>query len=234
MKMLSARGLEAGYGHVKVLRGIDLEVNAGEVVVLLGANGAGKTTTLLSLAGAIPSEGEVRLHGRLAPRTLYERAKCGLAFLPEERGIIRALTVAENLRLARVPLTKALEISPELELLEDRPAGLLSGGEQQILALTRVIASNPAVLLADELSLGLAPMIVQRMLSLVRVAAKGGAAVLMVEQFARQALNVTGRAYVMQRGEIVLQGEAAELKRDFDAVERSYLGTGTGTRYGAG
>jgi branched-chain amino acid transport system ATP-binding protein len=228
MSVLSARGLEAGFGHVRVLHEIDLEVNAGELVVLLGANGAGKTTTLLALAGVIPSTGDIRLHRSAAPASLYERARLGLAFLPEERGIIRSLTVAENLRLARVPFSEACEISPELRPLEHRCAGLLSGGEQQILALTRAIAGSPKVLLADELSLGLAPMVVHRMLGLVQLAASRGAGVLIVEQYARQALEVATRAYVMQRGVIVLDGEAADIKRDIDEVERSYLGTTAG------
>jgi branched-chain amino acid transport system ATP-binding protein len=222
--VLEAHGLHAGYGGVEVLRGVDLSVDAGEVVVLLGANGAGKTTTLLALAGAIKSAGDVEMFSHEASGPLHQRARDGLAFLPEERGIVRALTVAQNLSLAGVDVRRCYDLSPELEPLADRPAGQLSGGEQQILALTRAVASDPKLLLADELSLGLAPLVVSRMLGLARFVADQGAAVLLVEQFARQALKAADRGYVMRRGEIVLSGTASELLADIDTVERLYLG----------
>jgi branched-chain amino acid transport system ATP-binding protein len=226
--VLSVRGLEGGYGHVKVLRGLDLDVAEGEVVVMLGANGAGKTTTLRALAGLIPCSGKVDVLGMKPSAPLHVRARAGLTYLPEERGIIRSLTVTENLQLARVPLDKAVEISPELAALSDRAAGLLSGGEQQILSLTRAIAGEPRLLLADEPSLGLAPMIVRRMLHLLQLAASRGAGVLLVEQYAHQALQVAHRGYVLERGTIVLQGDAAQLRDDMDLIEKSYLGMTSG------
>jgi branched-chain amino acid transport system ATP-binding protein len=137
---------------------------------------------------------------------------------------VRALTVEDNLRLARVPPAVAFDISPELEPLRDRAAGQLSGGEQQILALTRAIATKPKLLLADELSFGLAPIVVSRMLALVRSAAENGAAVLVVDQYARRALEIADRAYVLQRGEVAVAGDPDLLSVDIEAIERSYLG----------
>lgn len=222
--VLQATDMSAGYGGVPVLHGINIEVHEGEVVALLGANGAGKTTTLLALAGVIQSQGAVAFAGAPATGPLHRRARAGLVFLPEERGVLRSLTVRENLELANVDPDQCYLISPELRVLADRPAGQLSGGEQQILALTRAVASNPTVLLADELSFGLAPIVVARMLGLARQLAERGAGVLLVEQFARQALEAADRAYVLRRGEVVLSGSAAELLLDLPAVERTYFG----------
>lgn len=224
MTPLLATDLRAGYGGTEILHGLDMRVDAGEVVVVLGPNGAGKTTLLLALAGAISSTGSIELLGAPALRGVQHRARRGLAFLPEDRGVVRALTVEENLRLARVAPDAAYDLAPELHALADRKAGSLSGGEQQILALTRAIANKPRLLLADELSFGLAPIIVQRMLRLVREAAQLGSAVLLVEQFARQALEVADRAYLLQRGRVALDGRAANLLRDIDAVEHAYMG----------
>lgn len=221
--VLRASGLRAGYGQVEVLRGIDLHVDAGEVVAILGANGAGKTTTLLALSGALPSTGELEVMGSQRSLSLHQRIRTGLQFLPEERGIIRSLTVRDNLRLGRADVDAALALSPELEALLDRSAGNLSGGEQQILALTRALANSPKLLLADELSFGLAPRIVSRMLELVRSAADAGAGVLIVEQYARQALAHADRGYVMRQGEIVIEGPAAELADDMESIEASYV-----------
>ncbi|MGW6729689.1 ABC transporter ATP-binding protein [Nocardia sp. NPDC055029] len=225
MRLLSAKDLRAGYGAIDVVRGIELHVEAGEVVVILGANGAGKTTTLAALAGVIPARGEIEILGHHDNAPLHVRSRRGLRYLPDDRGIVRSLTVRENLRLARVDPGDAFDISPELEALLGRTAGQLSGGEQQILALTQAIASRPKVLIADEVSFGLAPIIVSRMLGLARLAADRGTGVLLVEQYAGQALATADRAYVLQRGEIVLQGEASALSNDLESLERSYLGT---------
>jgi branched-chain amino acid transport system ATP-binding protein len=221
--VLAARGLRAGYGRTEVLHGLDLQVSAGEVVALLGANGAGKTTTLLALSGVLPHQGRVQVLGSTGRLPLHRLARRGLALLPEDRGIVRALTVADNLRLARVEPRAAYRISPELEPLRSRPAGRLSGGEQQILALTRVVCGRPALLLADEISFGLAPAVAARMLRLARIAADGGAGVLLVEQYAGHALAAADRGYVLRRGRIVHAGAAADLAADIDTVQRCYL-----------
>lgn len=223
---LRTTGLRASYGEVEVLHGIDLHVDAGEVVVLLGSNGAGKSTTLLALAGAVKRKGTIEILGTTRQSRLCRLARRGVAFLPEERGVIRTLSVAENLRLAGVREQSAYEISPELEAIRDRQAGLLSGGEQQILALTRTVAMRPKVLMADELSLGLAPLIVRRMLDLARKAADDGAAVILVEQYAHQALANSERAYILARGKVALEGPSDELQRDITAIEQAYLGGG--------
>jgi branched-chain amino acid transport system ATP-binding protein len=225
-RVLSAAGLRVGYGPIEVIRGINLHVDAGEVVVILGANGAGKTTTLAALSGVIPIQGgEVEVLGYSDHSTLDVRARRGLSYLPDQRGIVRALTVTENLRLARVDPADAYRISPVLESLANRLGGDLSGGEQQILALTRAIAGKPKLLVADELSFGLAPIVVSSMLQLARSVAESGAGVLLVEQYASRALKLADRAYVMRRGEIVVEGDAKELMKDMDALERSYLGS---------
>ncbi|MEM7271461.1 MAG: ATP-binding cassette domain-containing protein [Actinomycetota bacterium] len=224
MSGISVEGLRAGYGTQEVLHGLDFSVGAGEVVSILGPNGAGKTTTLLALAGAIPSTGSVMLGGEPATGGLVDRARSGLAFLPESRAIVRRLTVAENLRLCGCDPQVVYDLSPELQALAERRAGLLSGGEQQILSLTQAIATEPSIVLADELSFGLAPIIVKRMLELAREAADRGAAVLLVEQFARQALGVSDRAYVLNRGTFALEGQAGDLLARIDDIEASYLG----------
>lgn len=222
--VLRTEGMCAGYGSIEVLHGLDICVAAGEIVAVLGPNGAGKTTTLLALAGAIPSTGTVELFGEPAHGEVHERAAAGLAFLPDQRGVIRALTVAQNLRVAGVSADEAYEVSPELHQLKDRKAGDLSGGEQQILALTRAIVSRPRLILVDEISFGLAPKVVTRTFRLLASIAEQGVAVVLVEQFAHLALACADRAYVLQRGTVALEGNAADILADIDSVERSYLG----------
>ena len=222
--LLEARGLSAGYGSLAAVREVDLSVGAGEVVALLGPNGAGKTTTLRTLAGALsPLAGQVLWKGEPTRAPMHRRARAGLAYVPEERSVFMGLTAAENLRVGDGPASKALELFPELELHLKRRAGLLSGGQQQILTLARALATDPQVLLADELSLGLAPMVVTRLLQAVRAAAQRGVGVLLVEQHARQALSVADRVYVLQRGRVALQGTAAEILDRLDEVEQTYL-----------
>lgn len=222
--VLTAAGLAAGYDRQPVVRDLDLEVRAGEVVALLGANGMGKSTTLLALAGALPAlAGEVRLHGRAVRSGLAARARSGVGLITEERSVFARLTVADNLRLGRGAPARALELFPELREHLGRRAGLLSGGQQQMLTLGRALAARPAVLLVDELSLGLAPLVVQRLLDAVRAAADEGTAVVLVEQHASRALAVADHALVLQRGRCALRGTAAELRTRFDDIERSYL-----------
>jgi ABC-type branched-subunit amino acid transport system ATPase component len=225
--VLEARGLTAGYGGTPAVHGLDLDVRAGEIVALLGANGAGKTTTLLTLAGDLqPISGSVVMHGDGRRRRLHQRARQGLGFLTEERCVFMGLTGWQNLSIGRGTASKVLELFPELEPHLGKKVGLLSGGQQQMLALGRVLASSPRVLLADELSLGLAPMVVERLLAAVRRAADDGVAVLLVEQHVRQALAVADRVHVLRRGRVVLSGPAADLRDDAEAIAASYLSAG--------
>jgi branched-chain amino acid transport system ATP-binding protein len=222
--VLEAVGVVAGYGGTDVLRHVDIKVRAGEVVCLLGANGAGKTTTMLALSGALAVRaGEVRWFGEVVHDALHHRVRRGLSFVPEARCVFPSLTTGENLRLGRGSVEKALMYVPELEPLMDRRAGLLSGGEQQLLAVARALAGEPQVLLADEVSLGLAPMVTRRLLRALRTAADAGVAVLIVEQHVGKALEVADRGYVMQRGRIALEGSAQELSLDSGGLEQMYL-----------
>lgn len=222
--VLSLRGVHSGYGHVPVIRDIDIEVRAGEVVALLGANGAGKTTTILTMAGELePSSGSVAFLGARASGPLHRRSRAGLRLVTEERSVFMSLTVADNLRLAGRDHQFALDLFPELEPLLKRRAGLLSGGEQQMLALGRVLGSDCKVLLADELSLGLSPVAVDRMLKAVRIAAARGVGVVLVEQNLRRALSVADRAYVLQRGRVVMQGDASDLAARRAEIQATFL-----------
>jgi branched-chain amino acid transport system ATP-binding protein len=222
--LIAARSLSVGYGRIPVVRELDLEVRPGEVVCLLGANGAGKTTTLLALAGELqPLGGSVVWLGTPVRTPLHVRARQGLGYVPEERSIIRGLSVMDNLRIGRGSVEAALDFAPELKRLLNRSAGLLSGGEQQMLTLARALAGEPKLLLADELSLGLAPLIVERLLTAVEAAATRGVGVLLVEQHVRSALSVADRAYVLRRGTIVMQGEAADMRNRIGEIEDSYL-----------
>lgn len=207
--VLEARGLYAGYGDLAAVRDLDLYVNAGEIIALLGPNGAGKTTTLQTLGGALkPLKGEVVWEGEVTEAPLYRRVRRGLGFIPEERSVIGGLSVRENLALGRGTVAEALRLFPQLEPLLRRQAGLLSGGEQQMLTLARCLASKPKLMLVDELALGLAPIIVSSLLSSLRAAAlETGAAVILVEQQVRRALNVADRWYLLQNGSIAASGQ---------------------------
>ncbi|GAA3226697.1 ABC transporter ATP-binding protein [Actinocorallia longicatena] len=230
--VLQARDLHAGYRGVPCVRGVDLDVHPGEVVVVLGPNGAGKTTTLLTMAGALPGlGGDVLWRGAPTKAPLHRRVGDGLGVVPEERSITSRLSVLDNLRIGAGPVERALELFSELRPLLGRRAGLLSGGEQRMLATARALAAGPSVLLADELSLGLAPMIVSRLMRALREAADQGATVLLVEQHARKALAVADRAYILQRGAVVWSGTADEARRNLRRIERAYLGQdGAGAR----
>jgi branched-chain amino acid transport system ATP-binding protein len=234
--LIEIEGLAAGYSSVPVVRDLDLTLGTGEVVALLGPNGAGKTTTLLTISGLLRV-----LHGSLvvlgepvvygAP---YRVARRGLAHVAEDRSLFFDLTVKENLRLGRRGsgggshsggYDEALDLFPALRPLLGRRAGLLSGGEQQMLAMARALVSRPRVLLVDEMSLGLAPIIVEQLLPIVRdIADQTGAGVLIVEQHIHMALEISDRAYVMNHGEVVVEGPAAELAERRDLLEASYLG----------
>ncbi len=232
--MLEIEGLTAGYDQAVVIRNVDVTVGAGEVVALLGANGAGKTTTLRVISGIVkPSAGRVALDGNdLASSSPSARARLGIAHVPEGRGMFFGLTVAEHFRLGhrgeQLDAESAYEYFPKLEALRHVRAGLLSGGEQQMLAIGRALARHPRLLLLDELSLGLAPVIVESLLPIVRdYAGQSDCAVLLVEQHVHLALEVADRGYVLSHGEIVLHKTAEELRRDRHLLVASYLGEHT-------
>lgn len=223
--VIEARRLNAGYGSVVVVDELDLRVERGEVVALLGPNGAGKTTTLLTLAGELPAlGGEVRLFGQDAKSLpLYKRARAGLGLITEERTVLMNLTVAENLRVNRGDPDRACELFPELIPHMKRKVAMLSGGQQQILALARAFSRNATALLADELSLGLAPLLVNRLLSAVRTIADQGTGVLLVEQHIHKALELADRAYVLVQGKVQISGTASELRGRMADIQDSYL-----------
>ncbi|HEX7135213.1 MAG TPA: ATP-binding cassette domain-containing protein [Iamia sp.] len=228
--VLEVEGLTAGYGRSAVVRDLSLRVEPGEVVALLGPNGAGKTTTLLTLAGLLPPlAGEVRLDGRrIDVRAPHRNARRGLGLVTEDRSLFPGLTVAENLRLGAADRRAWPEVAPwfpALADLLDRRAGLLSGGEQQVLALARALVRRPRVLLIDEMSLGLAPVVLERLVPVVRAMAdEMGLGVVLVEQHVPVALQVADRALVLRRGRVVAEGPAAALADDAALLQSSYLG----------
>ncbi|MFI5794565.1 ABC transporter ATP-binding protein [Streptomyces sp. NPDC051677] len=221
--LIEARALAVGYGAQPVVHDLDLEVRPGEVVALLGANGAGKTTTLRALSGDLtPMDGEVRWLGEAARAPLHRRARQGLAYVGE-RTVFTRLHTEDNLRVGRVATEQALHLFPELEKRLKTGAGMLSGGEQQMLSLARALCRAPKLLLADELSLGLAPLVVDRLLRAVREAADRGLGALLVEQHVRKVLDIADRVYVLQRGRITMAGTPKDLRGNLDAIESSYL-----------
>ena len=225
---LALHRLSAGYDRAPVIRDLSLTVDPGEVVALIGANGAGKTTTLRTISGLVkPMEGFIRLGGEdLAGVSPTARVRRGIVHVPQGRGIFFGLTVAEHLRLDGVRDPEAAFVHfPALRDLTDRRAGLLSGGEQQMLAIVRALVREPRVLLLDELSLGLAPVIVERLLPVVReFASTRGTAVLLVEQHVHLALEIADRGYVLSHGELVATDSAERLRADSALLTASYLG----------
>jgi branched-chain amino acid transport system ATP-binding protein len=237
MSLLRVEGLHVHYGAIHALKGVDLHVEAGEIVTLIGGNGAGKTTTLRTISGLLkPTAGQILLDGApihgLPPHVIVRR---GLAHSPEGRGIFANLTVDENLELGAYIRTDKAEIEqdrtwvfqPFPRLLERRAqiAGTLSGGEQQMVAMGRALLARPRLLLLDEPSLGLAPQVVQTIFEIIRKINSRGTTILLVEQNAHMALGVAHRAYVLEVGTIGAHGPAAELAAS-DAVRKAYLGIG--------
>jgi branched-chain amino acid transport system ATP-binding protein len=235
VSLLEVEGLRAAYGDVRVLEGIDFSVEPGQKVALLGPNGAGKTTVLRALSGMVRTSGRVEFDGgSLVGRATADIARGGIAHVPEGRGTFAGLSVAENLRLGAYARRDGASVSEDLERcygwfprLRERgrqPAGSLSGGEQQMLAVARALMLRPRLLMLDEPSLGLAPIVTKELFRVLgEICDDQGMTVLLVEQNARQALEFADHAYVLESGRIALSGEADRIKDD-DEVRRSYLG----------
>jgi branched-chain amino acid transport system ATP-binding protein len=230
--LLEAVDVTAGYNGVPAVRGLSLSVAPGEVVALLGPNGAGKTTSLLSFTGLVPvMSGSVTALGRpVGSRRPHALARDGLLLVPDDRGLFFGLTVREHFRLARRRPSRAREALvherfPALAPLAGRGVGLLSGGEQQMLAIAKALLAEPKVLMIDEMSLGLAPKIVQEMLPAIRdIARDEGIGVVLVEQHIELALSIADRAVILNHGDVVLAGSAGELLRERHRVEAAYFG----------
>jgi branched-chain amino acid transport system ATP-binding protein len=236
MSLLRTAGLRAGYGPVNVLHDLDLEVNEGEIVVILGANGAGKTTTMRAISGTIARQGTVELDGTDITKTSPDNiVRQGVAQVPQGRGTFPELSVEDNLRAGAITrrdgtskinadMGRWYEQFPRLAERRGQRAGSLSGGEQQMLAIARALMSRPKLLLCDEPSLGLAPLITQELFAVIeRLNKEEGLSVLLVEQNANLAMHMASRVYLLETGRIVAQGSAAELSAD-DAIRKAYLG----------
>lgn len=235
--LLELRGLKLSYGGIAAVKGIDLYVDHGELVTLIGANGAGKTSSLKVLSGLLkPNSGSIHFDGlSIAGRPAYELAKLGIGLVPEGRGVFARMTILENLQMGaylrldkhdvelRNDLDQVFTVFPRLQERMDQLAGTLSGGEQQMVAIARAMMAKPKLLLLDEPSMGLAPLMVEAIFTVIQNLAKEGMTILLVEQNARLALGMANRAYVMESGEITLEGVASELIHD-QRIRNAYLG----------
>jgi branched-chain amino acid transport system ATP-binding protein len=233
--LLEVSGLRAGYGAANVLHGIDLSVQSGEVVVVLGANGAGKTTLMRAITGLIPHTGTIRVDGVPVGRSRPDiMLRHGIGLVPQGRGTLTTMTVRDNLRVGAVNRRSSREVAedidkwyavfPKLANRGGQIAGTLSGGEQQMLAIARVMMSRPRLLLCDEVSLGLAPIVVQELFGVLReVNTRSGTALLLVEQNAELALDIASRVYLLEVGSVAASGPT-ETFRENDAIRRAYLG----------
>lgn len=234
MSLLSTSALRAGYGPLEVLHGIDLAVEAGEIVVVLGANGAGKTTTMRAVSGMIARTGRIEFDGRDVTTASPESiVRLGIAQVPQGRGTFAELSVEDNLRTGAYvrrddigpDIERWFDVFPRLRERRNQRAGSLSGGEQQMLAIARALMSRPKLLLCDEPSLGLAPLITQELFEVLkRLNREEGLSILLVEQNANLALKVASRVYLLETGNVVAQGSADDIGAD-DAIRKAYLGT---------
>ncbi|WP_085314471.1 ABC transporter ATP-binding protein [Derxia lacustris] len=231
--VLAVRGLKVGYGGIQAVKGIDIDVNAGELVSLIGANGAGKTTTLKAITGGVPWSGSIGYFGQpIAGRKSFELLRGGLVMVPEGRGVFARMTITENLLMGahvrsdgqvQADIDRMFGLFPRLKERARQLAGTMSGGEQQMLAMARALMSQPKLLLLDEPSMGLSPIMVEKVFEVVRAVHAEGVTILLVEQNARLALQIADRGYVMDSGEVTLSGPAAQLLVD-PKVRAAYLG----------
>ena len=235
MAMLEVKDLEVYYGVIQAIKGISFEVNKGEVIALIGANGAGKTTTLHTITGLIsPKKGHVIFEGKdITKVPAHKIVSMGMAHVPEGRRVFAELSVYENLRMGAYTRKDKSEIEeslanvykrfPRLEERKNQMAGTLSGGEQQMLAMGRALMSKPKIILMDEPSMGLSPILVNEIFDIIRAVSESGTTVLLVEQNAKKALAIADRAYVLETGKIVLEGNAKDRLED-DSIKKAYLG----------
>ena len=235
MAMLEVKNLHVKYGVIEAIKGIDFTVNKGEVIALIGANGAGKTTILHTVSGLIiPSEGTITFEGKDITRTPgHKIVSMGMAHVPEGRRVFQSLSVLDNLKMGAFTRKDKREIADTLEMVytrfprlaerKNQPAGTLSGGEQQMLAMGRALMSHPSIILMDEPSMGLSPIFVNEIFDIIKEESKRGTTVLLVEQNARKALSIADRAYVLETGKVALSGDAKTLLNN-DEVKKAYLG----------
>ena len=233
--LLKISGLQVAYGGIKAVKGVDLHVNEGELVTLIGSNGAGKTTTMKAITGSLPlADGDIEYLGKsIKGKGAWDLVKDGLAMVPEGRGVFARMTIIENLQMGAyirtdkagvsADMEKMFTIFPRLRERKDQLAGTMSGGEQQMLAMARALMSRPKVLLLDEPSMGLSPIMVDKIFEVVKDVASQGVTILLVEQNASRALGIADRGYVMESGAVTMNGDAKQLLRD-PRVRAAYLG----------
>lgn len=235
MAMLEIKDIEVYYGMIQAIKGISFEVNQGEVIALIGANGAGKTTILHTITGLLsPKSGSVFFEGKdITKVPAHKIVSLGMAHVPEGRRVFAELTVYENLKMGAYTrkdknemeqtLQMVYERFPRLKERKNQLAGTLSGGEQQMLAMGRALMSHPKIIVMDEPSMGLSPILVNQIFEIIEEVSKSGTTVLLVEQNAKKALAIADRAYVLETGKIVLEGDAKKLMND-DSIKKAYLG----------
>ena len=233
--LLKVKGLKVAYGGIQAVKGVDMEVREGELVSLIGSNGAGKTTTMKAITGTLAAQGgDIEYLGRsIQGQGPWDLVKQGLAMVPEGRGVFTRMTITENLQMGAYirddsaaiadDIEKMFDLFPRLRERKDQLAGTMSGGEQQMLAMARALMSRPRVLLLDEPSMGLSPIMVDKIFEVVRDVSAQGVTIVLVEQNARRALQIADRAYVMDSGEIIMNGPGKDMLDD-PKVRAAYLG----------